>query len=162
MSRPTRRAFLKGASGSLVTAALAATNAQLAQAADRSVYTRGTTLEQAAAPVATGGYTRLTAGPGYPLVVRADLAEPRDGTTDHGQQLAVGEGHLAVVDGRGIRVCTRGGGEHVAEGARRVCLCRQEELRWNGHLSGTCRAHPRSGHESENIADEGDRTTSTP
>ena len=69
MPRPTRRAFLKGASGSLVTAALAATNAQLAQAADRSVYTRGTTLEQAAAPVATGGYTRLTAGPGssFPL-----------------------------------------------------------------------------------------------
>ena len=92
----------------------------------------------------------------------ADLAETCDRAADHGQQLAVGEGHLAVVDGRGIRVCTRGGGEHVAEGARRVCLCRQEELRWNGHLNGTCRAHPRSGHESENIADEGDRTTSTP
>ena len=82
MSRPTRRAFLKGASGSLVTAALAATNAQLAQAADRSVYTRGTTLEQAAAPVATSGYTRLTAGPGYPLVVRADLTEPRPSRDD--------------------------------------------------------------------------------
>ena len=78
MPRPTRRAFLKGAFGSLVTAA----NAQLAHAAARSVHPRGTTLEQAAAPVATSGYTRLTAGPGYPLVVRADLAEPRPSRDD--------------------------------------------------------------------------------
>ena len=49
----------------------------------RSVSTSGTTLDQAAAALSSAGaYTRLTAGPGWPLVVRNDLAAPKSGRDD--------------------------------------------------------------------------------
>jgi metallophosphoesterase (TIGR03767 family) len=53
----------------------------LRRTAARTVTTAGTTLEQ----VATGSgasYTRLSAGPGWPLVVRNDLATPKSGRDD--------------------------------------------------------------------------------
>lgn len=77
----SRRSVLKGASGSLVAASLAAaaTDRQVAYAASRAVATKGTTLANVAMPTTTSGYSRLTAGPGWPLVVREDLetAKPR-------------------------------------------------------------------------------------
>lgn len=54
----------------------------LALTAARAVNVAGTTLEQAAAPVGSGTYRRLTAGPGYPLVVREDLAAAQAGRDD--------------------------------------------------------------------------------
>ncbi|QRP46828.1 hypothetical protein I6J71_01865 [Amycolatopsis sp. FDAARGOS 1241] len=51
--------------------------------------TVGTTLEQVATAVTPGTatYSRLTGGPGRPLVVLADLAEPKDGRDDRRQAL---------------------------------------------------------------------------
>ena len=47
------------------------------------------TLEAAAAPRTSGpGYTRLTAGPGWPLVVRGDLAAPKSGRDDRRRAIA--------------------------------------------------------------------------
>ncbi|MDN5749052.1 MAG: TIGR03767 family metallophosphoesterase [Pseudonocardia sp.] len=48
----------------------------------------GTTLEHAAAPAGPAGYQRLRAGPGYPAVVRSELARPRSGREDRRQALA--------------------------------------------------------------------------
>ncbi|RSD19203.1 TIGR03767 family metallophosphoesterase [Amycolatopsis eburnea] len=53
----------------------------------RSVSTAGTTLEQVA--TASGpGYSRLSAGPGWPLVVRSDLAAPQSGRDDRRRALS--------------------------------------------------------------------------
>ncbi|MEU7639300.1 TIGR03767 family metallophosphoesterase [Streptomyces sp. NPDC039016] len=60
----------------------------LAVTAARAVRTRGTTLEQAARPVGTGAYKRLVAGPGWPLVVRGDLAGAGAGRDDRRTGLA--------------------------------------------------------------------------
>ncbi|RVW05133.1 TIGR03767 family metallophosphoesterase [Rhodococcus xishaensis] len=48
----------------------------------------GTTLESVAVPIGSSGYRRLTAGPGWPLVVRNDLAEAQSGREDRRTALA--------------------------------------------------------------------------
>ncbi|MDI5962535.1 TIGR03767 family metallophosphoesterase [Streptantibioticus silvisoli] len=78
----SRRQFVAGAAAA--TAALTLANAPYASAAARdralaataarAVQVAGTTLEQAATASGTGTYRKLTAGPGWPLVVRTDLA----------------------------------------------------------------------------------------
>jgi metallophosphoesterase (TIGR03767 family) len=79
----SRRGFLTsaGAAGALwgVGAVGTATPAQaldrgLKRTAERTTSTAGTTLEQVATRVSATGYTRLTAGPGWPLMVRTELA----------------------------------------------------------------------------------------
>ncbi|MCX3058283.1 TIGR03767 family metallophosphoesterase [Streptomyces sp. GXMU-J5] len=61
--------------------ALAATRA-------RAVRIDGTTLERAATPVGQGGYRRLVAGPGWPVVVRGELAGATSGRDDRRTGLA--------------------------------------------------------------------------
>ncbi|MGW4732448.1 TIGR03767 family metallophosphoesterase [Streptomyces shenzhenensis] len=51
-------------------------------------YTRGTTVDSVAAPQAGSGYRRLGAGPGWPRVVREDLAAPKSGRADRRTPLA--------------------------------------------------------------------------
>lgn len=75
-----RRHFLRlsGITGSAVTAALVGGPPALARTgpsgtAGRVVSPEGTTLRAAATAVPGEGYRRLTAGPGWPLVVRTDL-----------------------------------------------------------------------------------------
>ncbi|MET9497258.1 TIGR03767 family metallophosphoesterase [Streptomyces sp. NPDC006552] len=53
--------------------------AREAPAAPPTPYTRGTTLDTLAAAPAGSGYRRLGSGPGWPRVVRSDLAAPRSG-----------------------------------------------------------------------------------
>ncbi|GAA4477849.1 TIGR03767 family metallophosphoesterase [Rhodococcus olei] len=48
----------------------------------------GTTLEAVATPIGTSGYRPLTAGPGWPTVVRGELTEPRAGREDRRTALA--------------------------------------------------------------------------
>ncbi|RVW04466.1 TIGR03767 family metallophosphoesterase [Rhodococcus spongiicola] len=48
----------------------------------------GTTLESVAVPLGSSGYRRLTAGQGWPLVVRNDLADPEAGREDRRTALA--------------------------------------------------------------------------
>ena len=50
--------------------------------AARALRTTGTTLETAAAPAGTSGYRRLSAGPGWPVVVREDLCPAKAGRDD--------------------------------------------------------------------------------
>ena len=50
--------------------------------AARAMTTAGTTLETVATPLRTSGYTRLTGGPGWPLVVREDLVAGQAGRDD--------------------------------------------------------------------------------
>ena len=85
-----RRTFLKASSGSLAAAVVGASAADGASAAStqRSVYTAGTTLAQTAAPKTSSGYTRLVAGPGWPLVVREELAPGRATRDDSRKALA--------------------------------------------------------------------------
>jgi metallophosphoesterase (TIGR03767 family) len=78
----SRRRFVTGAAAA--TAALTLANAPYASAAARdralaataarAVRVSGTTLEQVATPSGGTGYQKLTAGPGWPLVTRTDLA----------------------------------------------------------------------------------------
>jgi hypothetical protein len=82
----SRRRLLRttGAAGTL--GLLASSPAQaldraLRETSRRTVSTAGTTLESVAAPTGTG-FRRLTAGPGWPLVVRPDLAAPQGGRDD--------------------------------------------------------------------------------
>ncbi|MGI5443294.1 TIGR03767 family metallophosphoesterase [Streptomyces shenzhenensis] len=51
-------------------------------------YTRGTTVDSVAAPQGGSGYRRLGAGPGWPRVVREDLAAPKSGRADRRTPLA--------------------------------------------------------------------------
>lgn len=90
VSHFSRRSFLKGSSGTIGAAALAsfATDTQLAYAASRSVSAAGTTLAQAAMPTKSSGYARLTAGPGYALTVREDLATGKSGRDGKRRALA--------------------------------------------------------------------------
>jgi metallophosphoesterase (TIGR03767 family) len=88
----SRRLFLTGASATAATAALglldgpyasaAARDRAVAASAARAVSTAGTTLEQVAAATGDGPYRRLAAGPGWPLVVRTDLAAAGPGRDD--------------------------------------------------------------------------------
>ncbi|NNG38933.1 TIGR03767 family metallophosphoesterase [Flexivirga sp. ID2601S] len=78
MPEISRRSLLiagAGAAGAGVLGWGAPGTARAADTGARRAYSvRGTTLEQVATPVKTSGYSRLAAGPGYPLVVRTDLA----------------------------------------------------------------------------------------
>lgn len=83
MTSIRRRTILLGGAAGIGSAALVRTDSAHAQAlrstANRALFTRGTTLEQAAAPRSTSGYTRLTAGPGYALAVREELCPAKTG-----------------------------------------------------------------------------------
>jgi metallophosphoesterase (TIGR03767 family) len=86
MANLSRRNLLHatGAAGAL--GLLAATPAQaldraLRETTKRTVSTVGTTLEAVATPAGTG-FRRITAGPGWPLVVRPDLVAPQTGRDD--------------------------------------------------------------------------------
>jgi metallophosphoesterase (TIGR03767 family) len=48
----------------------------------------GTTLERTLLPTATGGWLRHVEGPGWPLLVRGELAEPKTGREDRRRALA--------------------------------------------------------------------------
>ncbi|AKU18095.1 TIGR03767 family metallophosphoesterase [Luteipulveratus mongoliensis] len=86
----SRRSFLLAGAGALGAAALSCGRGSSAYALDRAltlgagraVSSAGTTLEQAASPAGASGYRRLTAGPGYPLTVREDLATGKTGRDD--------------------------------------------------------------------------------
>lgn len=78
MTSIRRRTLLGGGIGAAAATTLGTRSARSADS-DRAAWKlralvgKGTTLEAAAAPVSSSGYTRLTAGPGYPLTVRTDL-----------------------------------------------------------------------------------------
>ncbi|WP_432848073.1 TIGR03767 family metallophosphoesterase [Amycolatopsis sp. CA-161197] len=88
MAQLTRRTFTAaGAAGVgllLCTPTANALDRALKRTASRTVSTTGTTLEQVATAVSPGTatYSRLTGGPGWPLVVRGELAAPKDGRDD--------------------------------------------------------------------------------
>ncbi|AEW99228.1 TIGR03767 family metallophosphoesterase [Streptantibioticus cattleyicolor] len=96
MGAISRRRFVTGASATVAGAALSlygggpasALDRALAATAARAVRIEGTTLEQAATATGTRGYRRLAAGPGWPLVVRDDLAAPKPGRDDRRTGLA--------------------------------------------------------------------------
>lgn len=86
MARVSRRAFVAGAGLSglgVLLGAPAARAREQALTANRAVDPAGTTLREAATPVTPGpGYSRLTSGPGWPLVVREELAAGKAGRDD--------------------------------------------------------------------------------
>jgi metallophosphoesterase (TIGR03767 family) len=96
MASYSRRRFLGGAAAAAAGlgladspyASAAAYDRALATTAARAVQVAGTTLEQAAAPVGTGPYVRLGAGPGWPVVVRNELAAGAAGRDDRRTGLA--------------------------------------------------------------------------
>ncbi|KJK56703.1 TIGR03767 family metallophosphoesterase [Saccharothrix sp. ST-888] len=98
MRAMTRRAFVGGVSATAAGAALSLAGGTFASAAERdralaataarAVRVDGTTLEQVATPTGTSGYRRLAAGPGWPLVVRGELAGPQPGRDDRRTALA--------------------------------------------------------------------------
>lgn len=69
-------------------ASAAALDRALATTAARAVRVAGTTLEQVATPSGPGPYVRLQAGPGWPLVVRTELAAGAAGRDDRRTGLA--------------------------------------------------------------------------
>jgi metallophosphoesterase (TIGR03767 family) len=77
----SRRSLLLAGAGGLALASIASVGTAstldraLATTGSRALTTAGTTLEQAAAVSRLIGYSRLTAGPGFPLVVREELAK---------------------------------------------------------------------------------------
>ncbi|ATY14991.1 TIGR03767 family metallophosphoesterase [Amycolatopsis sp. AA4] len=85
MAELTRRAFttagVAGVGLLLCTPTANALDRALRRTAQRAVRTTGTTLEQAAYGADTG-YSRLSAGPGWPVAVRADLVEAKAGRDD--------------------------------------------------------------------------------
>ncbi|MFC9927794.1 TIGR03767 family metallophosphoesterase [Streptomyces sp. NPDC127190] len=96
MSGTSRRGFVLGAAAAAGAAlwpvltpgrALARERA-LAATSARAVSVAGTTLEQVATPVGDGAYRRLAAGPGWPLVVRGELAGAGSGRDDRRTGLA--------------------------------------------------------------------------
>lgn len=98
MSEFSRRRLITGMSATAAGAALALAGGRFASAttrdralaatAARAVRIEGTTLEQVATPAGSGAYKRLTAGPGWPLVVRSDLTAGRSGRDDRRTGLA--------------------------------------------------------------------------
>ena len=86
---PTRRQFL---ALSATAAALGLTPHQLREALAQTAGTvsrpAGTTFESAITGAGSGAYVRLTDGPGYPLVVRSELAQPKSGREDRRVALA--------------------------------------------------------------------------
>lgn len=85
MSGISRRRFI--ATSALAAGAVAAGPA-VAYAATRAVRIDGTTLEQVATPVGTSAYRKLAGGPGWPLVVRTDLAGGSPGRDDRRRAIA--------------------------------------------------------------------------
>lgn len=95
---PSRRQLLTGASAMAAAAALTLADGRYASAAEldralatsaaRAVRVAGTTLEQVATATGSGPYYRLAAGPGWPLVVRAELAAAAGGRDDRRTALA--------------------------------------------------------------------------
>lgn len=79
---PSRRSILLGGVAGLGSAAIATPAATAAPAHGRAVATAGTTLEQVAVKERAEGYSRLTAGEGYELVVREDLQAAKPGRDD--------------------------------------------------------------------------------
>ncbi|MCQ4120247.1 TIGR03767 family metallophosphoesterase [Rhodococcus tibetensis] len=61
---------------------------QYAGAAPLPTSGAGTTLEATAVPLGTSGYRRLGAGPGWPTIVRTELAEARNGREDRRTAIA--------------------------------------------------------------------------
>ncbi|WP_446666701.1 TIGR03767 family metallophosphoesterase [Flexivirga sp. B27] len=117
MTSLRRRTVLGGTIGGLAATALSSHSAQATDSGlnsrfdtgfdasrhrglSRALLPEGTTLEQAAAPATTGGYTRLVAGPGYPLVVRTDLspAKPKRDDTRQAQASIVQFTDVHVID----------------------------------------------------------------
>ncbi|MEU1628795.1 TIGR03767 family metallophosphoesterase [Streptomyces sp. NPDC020096] len=92
----SRRQFITGASAAAAALALgdgrfasaATRDRALATTATRAVRTAGTTLEQVATPTGGGAYKRLQSGPGWPLVVRTDLAAAASTRDDRRTALA--------------------------------------------------------------------------
>src|SRR4051812_15935623 len=68
-----------GWTADLWTPARAAASARIASIA---VDPTGTTLEATVARLGAGPYHRLGDGPGWPIVVRAELAQPKNGRED--------------------------------------------------------------------------------
>ena len=89
MADLSRRGFIAGlgASGAVVSGVLPA-GMSVARAARLPVLGAGTTLEAVAVPVGASGYRRLAAGPGWPTVVRTELAAARTGREDRRTPLA--------------------------------------------------------------------------
>lgn len=84
----SRRGFVTaaGATGAgllLSTPMASAIDRAMGYSAARAVSTAGTTLEAVATPVTPGpAYSRLTAGPGWPLVVREEITAAKSGRDD--------------------------------------------------------------------------------
>lgn len=86
-----RRRFLAGAAGAAALAALydpwsalpaAARERALRRTLATTVRPDGTTLVSAPTPTGAGPYFRLADGPGWPLLVRSELATPKSGRED--------------------------------------------------------------------------------
>lgn len=98
MRPQSRRQFLTGASAMAAAAALTLADGRYASAAERdralaasaarAVRVEGTTLEQVATPGGAGPYFRLSGGPGWPVVVRGELAAAAAGRDDRRTALA--------------------------------------------------------------------------
>ena len=88
MPELTRRSLLAAGVGGLALLSLGGSPASPGRGSDirttraRAFGTAGTTLEQAASGAGATGYRRLVAGPGFPLVVREELATARSGRDD--------------------------------------------------------------------------------
>jgi metallophosphoesterase (TIGR03767 family) len=87
MGRLTRRRFLAGSAGAATAASVLGWSPQpWARATDRTrrivVDPSGTTLAATIVPSGDSGYRTTIEGPGEPVVVRAELARPRDGRED--------------------------------------------------------------------------------
>ncbi|AHH93464.1 TIGR03767 family metallophosphoesterase [Kutzneria albida] len=84
--RLNRRGFLGGMGAAALALSLPTT--ALATTRQRAVRTAGTTLDTVAMPLGDSGYRRLTAGPGWPLLVREDLGTGSPGRDDRRTPLA--------------------------------------------------------------------------
>ncbi|HWC24350.1 MAG TPA: TIGR03767 family metallophosphoesterase [Flexivirga sp.] len=75
-----RRTLLGGSIGGAAALTLAGARARTGATpppTEHAITGAGTTLDEAARPASRQGYTRLTAGQGYPLIVRTDLSPAR-------------------------------------------------------------------------------------
>ncbi|RVW05392.1 TIGR03767 family metallophosphoesterase [Rhodococcus xishaensis] len=91
MAEINRRSFLTFAGlGAIGAAGLGARpwGLQYAGAAPLPTSVAGTTLEAVAIPLGSSGYRKLGAGPGWPTLVRTELAEAKDGREDRRTALA--------------------------------------------------------------------------
>lgn len=158
-----RRALLGGAVGLGVFAlgsgtAASATDRGLKLNSQRAVSAAGTTLTQAA-QAAKARYSRLTAGPGYPLVVREDLAKASPNRDDRRTALAafVQFTDLHVLDGQSpMRV-------EYLDGIASSAFRPQEALSVHGATSlvqrvNSLKAAPFTGRALDCVVTTGDNT----